>query len=723
MALGNGGLDAQVEQRMDAYRGDPQKLQQRYGQNKELLDLLALQKLTAEKKQVAADMQLKAQQNPNTIAQQREQEALELTKQEMGGTLGQLAANTKSTLDQKQAMQQKNMGKLAQNASRPQPGPGAGLTGLMGGAARPPARPPANPQAAGLANARMVQAARGGPIKMAQGGIVAFQEGGSAFGNSAADFSGYGKAFSRSNSAENVGDAVRQYYADYGITNQDQWDRTPADAKKRIASAVKAKVATSGLAATLAIPFAELNDLVVDPFKAISNVGIAASNTGLGAALGLSDPRNPNELYQYNTERKRTQDTIAANMTPEGGIKLPSGPTVRSGEYIEEPAPQPLGTPVRQLVHSIENTSDEGTGIAALPTEPKVPALENPSMTAPAPAAAGTDAPQSSGGVGMNTLMSNMGFSAEDPNAALQRGFTEADAYTGRAEKAAKYDDMLAEMEAFDAENYDPDRERRDRLKSFLIGAAGTTNIGTTFASAGAASMNLANSQRKARRSRLMDKFNMEKDKMTTDTGLAQSGLTLGRELYSQAQQNQRSALQAGVQMRGQDLQNAQKNADRLLRKVEGDNTQAYRAATIALEENKLDLATLKEENATEAARVTAANNTIFRTLQVREQISAEANALAGVEVAQTELANAELMGLEPAQIKVLQEKFDKAAALALVMTEDMMNKFGRGTDEDGKPTGTSLLDAEQFAIQVLGQYGIAPTIGKDSVTSRTYNE
>ena len=339
------------------------------------------------------------------------------------------------------------------------------------------------------------------------------------------------------------------------------------------------------------------------------------------------------------------------------------------------------------------------------------------------PTTTGTNAPQSAGGVDMNTLMGNMGFSAEDPNAALQRGFTEADAYTGRAEKAAKYDDMLAEMAEFDAENYDPDRERRDRLKSFLMGAAGTTNIGTTFASAGAASMNLANSQRKDRRTRLMDKFNMEKDKMTTDTGLAQSGLTLGRELYSQAQQNQRSALQAGVQMRGQDLTNAQKNADRVLRKLEGDNTQAYRAATLAIEKNKVDLAALKDKNATEAARVTAANNTIFRTLQVREQISAEANALAGVEVAQTELENAELMGLEPEQVKVLQEKFDKAAALALVMTEDMMNKFGRGVDENGNPTGTSLLDAEQFAIQVLGQYGITTTIEKDSVKSTTYNE
>jgi len=677
MALGDGGLDAQVEQRMDAYRGDPQKLQQRYGQNKELLDLLALQKLTAEKKQVAADMQLKAQQNPNTIAQQREQEALELTKQEMGGTLGQLAANTKSTLDQKQAMQQKNMGKLAQNASRPQPGPGAGLAGLMGGGARPPARPPVNPQAAGLANARMVQAARGGPIKMAQGGIVTFAQGdrvsrpGYILGVSPEEIAAY-----RANlpsSAIGRGRNTTTALTDEAIA-------------RRI-NAEQEQTALTSRADSAAIARTNIDKLSDSERRVLSRTG-NAPNDMLSRVATVGSPL------------EIPQEGIGALLPP----SMPQ-PTA------EPPARTPMGT----ILPSIEPPAEP-------PTEPPAESAEG-ATTPPADTSTSTSAPQSSGGVDMNTLMGNMGFSAEDPNAALQRGFTEADAYTGRAEKAAKYDDMIAEMEAFDAENYDPDRERRDRLKSFLMGAAGTTNIGTTFASAGAASMNLANSQRKARRSRLMDKFNMEKDKMTTDTGLAQSGLTLGRELYSQAQQNQRSALQAGVQMRGQDLQNAQKNADRLLRKVEGDNTQAYRAATIALEENKLDLATLKEENATEAARVTAANNTIFRTLQVREQISAEANALAGVEVAQTELENAELMGLEPAQIKVLQEKFDKAAALALVMTEDMMNKFGRGTDKDGKPTGTSLLDAEQFAIQVLGQYGIAPTIEKDSVTSTTYNE
>ena len=149
MALGNGGLDAQVEQRMDAYRGNPQQLKKRSAISKDLIDLLAMQKIEKEKQAVAADMQLKMQQQPGTIAEQLEKRLLDSTKQEMSGTLGQLAANTKGTLDQKQSLQNKNMNKMAQNASKPQPGTGAGLAGLMGGGARPPARPPVRPPQGG----------------------------------------------------------------------------------------------------------------------------------------------------------------------------------------------------------------------------------------------------------------------------------------------------------------------------------------------------------------------------------------------------------------------------------------------------------------------------------------------------------------------------------------------------------------------------------------------
>ena len=175
MALEFGGIDSKINDKADAYRNNPQQLQKRYGQNKQLVDLLALQKITAEKKEVAMNMALAAEGNPNTIADQRQQEALELTKKEMQGTLGELTGRTKDTLGQKQVAQQKGMQRIAKGAGKP---PQGGLGALVG-QGRPAAPPTNNPQMQGLAGARMAQAQqRGGPVrKMAQGGIVSYAEG------------------------------------------------------------------------------------------------------------------------------------------------------------------------------------------------------------------------------------------------------------------------------------------------------------------------------------------------------------------------------------------------------------------------------------------------------------------------------------------------------------------------------------------------------------------
>jgi len=77
------GIDQDVQSRMDANRDNPQQLMQNYQQNGELLDLLALQKLKSEKEAAARDLQMQMQNNPQTIAEQREKEVLDLTKQEM----------------------------------------------------------------------------------------------------------------------------------------------------------------------------------------------------------------------------------------------------------------------------------------------------------------------------------------------------------------------------------------------------------------------------------------------------------------------------------------------------------------------------------------------------------------------------------------------------------------------------------------------------------------
>jgi hypothetical protein len=351
-------------------------------------------------------------------------------------------------------------------------------------------------------------------------------------------------------------------------------------------SAVKAKIGASGVAATLAIPFAELNDRLVNPFKAISNIGIAASNTGLGAAMGLSDPRNPNELYQYNTERKRTQDTIAANMTPEGGIKLPPGPTVRSGEYVDEPAPQPLGTPVRQLEFR-ENNFIPSDRTVALPTEPKVPALENPSMTAPAPATeaeataatAGTSAAQE----GIASLGAGSMGGAEN---ALMRGVKIGEDVMGRDEKAAKYAEYEAQLAELDKDLYDPEAERRQQLQAFLIGTAGASNIGYAMAGGAAASINLENQQKRNRRDRMLSRIQLGERGMTLDSEMGKAALTIGNQMFSDFNANKRAAISAGATLEAARLRKVTADANREFERDKAKDDQTYRMRSLELEES-----------------------------------------------------------------------------------------------------------------------------------------
>jgi hypothetical protein len=129
----NGGIDQQIQQKVDAYRGNPQALQQRYAQNQQLIDLLALQKLKSEKEAAARDIQMKMQQSPQTIKDQREAELMQMTKDDLAKQTGQL-------LEQRQARSQNNLQRVAQ----------AGLPAAMPG-----------------------------QVQMAGGGIVAFSNGGS----------------------------------------------------------------------------------------------------------------------------------------------------------------------------------------------------------------------------------------------------------------------------------------------------------------------------------------------------------------------------------------------------------------------------------------------------------------------------------------------------------------------------------------------------------------
>ncbi|NDD54742.1 hypothetical protein EBZ39_12905, partial [bacterium] len=123
-------IDQEIDSRMMQFRQNPQALQQRYSQTQDLLDLLALQKLKSEKEAAVRDMQLKmAQQQaangmPPTIKGQREQEVLNLTKQELMQQRGALAK-------EQQADQQKNLQEVMQKGLPQAPAPN--MQNLAGG--------------------------------------------------------------------------------------------------------------------------------------------------------------------------------------------------------------------------------------------------------------------------------------------------------------------------------------------------------------------------------------------------------------------------------------------------------------------------------------------------------------------------------------------------------------------------------------------------------------
>jgi hypothetical protein len=136
-------IDQEVAARVQEFKGKPQALQEQYAASQQLIDLLALQKIKSMQEAAARQMQLQMaqQQAANgesnaTIAEQREKEVMDMTKQELAQQRGELAQQQQQ--EQQQAMQK-----------------------LMGGIASAP----------GAANAME-------PRAMAAGGIVAFDDGG-----------------------------------------------------------------------------------------------------------------------------------------------------------------------------------------------------------------------------------------------------------------------------------------------------------------------------------------------------------------------------------------------------------------------------------------------------------------------------------------------------------------------------------------------------------------
>lgn len=123
-------IDRDIQARAEAFRGNQPQLLQRFKQSNDLIDLLALQKLKSEKEAAVRDMQMQqaqAQQKQGglpTIAQQREQQVMELTK-------GELLQQQQGVLAKKQADQQNAIRRLVSSGVGSLPAPN--MARMMGG--------------------------------------------------------------------------------------------------------------------------------------------------------------------------------------------------------------------------------------------------------------------------------------------------------------------------------------------------------------------------------------------------------------------------------------------------------------------------------------------------------------------------------------------------------------------------------------------------------------
>jgi hypothetical protein len=569
----NKGIDEQVSNRVDAYRGNPQQLMKMYQQNQELVDLLALQKLKSEKDAAKRQIEMQMQQQPGTVKQQREQELMQMTKDD-------LAKQTQGVLQRKQQQQQANLQRAAKS-------------GLGAIAPRRPAPVPA-------------QAPK--PM-MAGGGIVAFQPGGSVRTSPLGRQVSAGlEAIGENTERQKLETQVRTLYGKYGAplgVFRTQSDRARSQAKD-ILDRVNAGSLSNQQLQMLINQFPQFQESVKQTVPS-------------GSAI------NVDEMVGQGVDR-----ATAPYINKEGDVKMKRGffgkPTISSGAEMEltgvhhegyydpdAPAGSRIALPLdkRNATKAAtrpfdanamagagalpaEQTGGVGgfnmdTGIAAL-TTPKVAAAP---ATKPEAEATAVDNAMAAVNTQMAGLPAISGGSMGGAEAALMRGVGIGEDVLGRGEKAARFAQMEADLAALDEELYDPEAERRQQLQAFLIGTAGATNVGYAMAGGAAAAINLENRQKKNRRQRMVDRIALGERGMSMDTELGKAALSLGNQMFADFNANQRAAMSAAATLGAAKLRATVDMANLEFNKNKEENAQKFRY-------DELDIRKL--ENDTKAA-------------------------------------------------------------------------------------------------------------------------
>ncbi len=532
------GIGQEIERKKEAYRGNPQALQKRYQQNKQLVDLLALQQLKSEKETAVRNMQAQMQQNPATIAQQREQELLAMIKQEQGQKLGDVAKRTAGTLGQINKRAQQNMQRTAKR-------------GL--------------PSMAGLQGMGGLQGMRGPQRRMAQGGIIGFQEGG-------------GGEISEAQIAESYGNDFLNYVAE-----------NPAEI------------------ASLGLMFVPGLGLVSAGARGVMALGKVLPKLGQLAQKfrGKKDTGPDFEVTPRGTTVPKDRSQIPSTskeMVPYRGD--PSRP-VDPGKQLSDPRLQQVG-PSRRMDFSGAKPIAARAGLGALtqedeqeaivakqegvtvdpvapvdPVEPEKPVdfFAGIEDLKPVKAEFGTtfqdQAKERAGILGLAGAKKGNPTKEQARDTEQERVLELFD----REGKLGVKDEQLRRMQELQQRQTDPDKLRRQRLTAGLLGAAGRGS--TALAGLGAGMFNERIQQEAAERKNLADQFGIENERLKLDFDITNAANLSGMDMLKLNSQERQA--------------------------VSRDTTAAARQdVELGLEEAKQQFESNKENRATKLTQATA---------------------------------------------------------------------------------------------------------------------
>ena len=474
-----------VDDRVSAYAGNSKPLEQRYAMTQDLLDLLALQKIKSKKDLAARQMQLQmAQQQAQngeasmTVAQQREKEVTDLTKNELAQQRGDTAQQ--QTQDQQKKMQQMLAGGL--------------------------------PNAPGAATAAQ-------PIAMAAGGIVGYAGGGEILD----------KARERRKAAQ---EKMYSFGTMQRRNNPEAYAAAQADLKAAEEAMQEAEKVYAGEMSTAGADRPAFNRRDVGAVK-------EAMQGTPAVAPAVSD------VYPDETNRG-----AAANLSPVAAVPAPvvkpppqvdaAGNPVVARPPMVKPPMQPPVAPAPGASASMVNPMAGGLG------------------STPAAAAAGVEgaegAPPAAGNFGQRmeaASLRNAERNSQAEGVAEETRVTDKMALTPDQRKV--HEEGIAGLKQMYEQQYDPERQRQEGLKRFLIGAGGR-RYGELGGGA-AAGLDYDAQQRAAKLKEFGGIQSARTGLIDLDRGAVKEGITAGQKAREGVEKQVTSGLSAGANLFGTNVQ------------------------------------------------------------------------------------------------------------------------------------------------------------------------